>query len=212
MRRGPSSSTTSPRCIISEMKLAGCSRRHRATGAFLSFGLGVASLVSIVACSGGAGTPTDLRGGPDGIPKSSTDAPGAGNEQPGTPSDQPGSSGDNGGSSCLTCSGNYACTSSESSASDIEIVSLVSTSGGCAVSEDGDTSSILACGGAFEEVQDTTTTVLGRWTGGNGGFVVTASGNGVSIVVTCTPTTQSQTSSGSSSSSSSGSSEPLDGG
>jgi hypothetical protein len=162
--------------------------------------LGVATIVSIVACSGGAGTASTLRGGPDGIPKSSTDAPGTGNESPGNSSqDQPGSSGQDTAGNCITCGGTYACTSNvtggatQTQGDDTSFITLASATGGCVVSsgDTGDTDqSILLCGGELVDVQNGVTTVDGRWTGGAGGFSVTASAEGATVVVSCVPSNE----------------------
>ena len=156
--------------------------------------IGALAIVSIAACSGGAGQATNLRGGPDGVPKSSTDSPGNGNESPGSSNqDSPGTSEQNSAGNCLTCSGTYQCSSSSSGQTSTSYISLGPASGGCEVLQTGNTASdVLQCGGKFVEIQNGSTTLIGQWSGGDGSFVVSATIDGQTLTVTCTASTQAQ--------------------
>ncbi len=154
------------------------------------------TLALIAACSGGAGTATSLRGGPDGIPNSSTDNPGNGYEDPGKSNqDPPGASnqdspgGGSGNPACLTCNGVYSCTVAGEQ-NGTSLVGLVPADNGCGVisQQGGKSTGTLQCGGTIDITGDNTTGAVETWSGGNGSFTVTATENGQTIVITCVST------------------------
>lgn len=157
------------------------------------------TLAVIAACSGGAGQATNLRGGPDGIPSSSTDSPGNGYEPPGNSNqDAPGNgnqdspSGGSGAStsSCLDCSGVYSCVVAGAQ-NEKSLLGLVPAANGCGVidTQGGSSTATLVCGGAITTT-DSASTIVETWSGGTGGFTVTAIDNGQTIIITCTITNQ----------------------
>jgi len=158
-------------------------------GAFTS--IGALAIVSIAACSGGAGQGSTLRGGPDGIPPSSTDSPGNGNESPGNSNqDSPGNNGQNVGGGCLTCSGSYQCAAVVSGQTSTSYITLGPAADGCAILvENSQSVDVLQCGGEFIETDNGSPALVGRWSGGDGSFVVTATVEGQAVSVTCTPGT-----------------------
>ncbi|MEO7114109.1 MAG: hypothetical protein ABI183_26955 [Polyangiaceae bacterium] len=156
------------------------------------------TLALIAACSGGAGQATSLRGGPDGIPNSSTDNPGNGYEPPGSSNqDGPGNSkqdspgGPSSDTSCLSCGGVYSCVvpGSENKAS---LLGLVPAANGCGViGTQGEVpATTLECGGAVTST-DTTSDEVDTWSGGNGRFTVTVTVDGQTVTITCVATSQS---------------------
>jgi hypothetical protein len=156
------------------------------------------TFVLIAACSGGAGQATNLRGGPDGIPNSSTDSPGNGYEPPGSSNqDGPGNSnqdspGGNNASTCLDCSGVYSCVVPGATQNGTSLLGLVPATGGCGVidHQGGSSSATLVCGGAIT-FSGSTDNVVETWSGGTGRFTVTVTENGQTIVFTCVSTNQS---------------------
>ena len=150
-----------------------------------------ASLVLICACSGAAGAPSTLRGGPDeGLPKSSTDAPGNSDEQPGASSQDPPAG--NGDSFCLSCTGNYSCTGNPDTFGSGGAVSVTLDEvqdGGCELSSDGGAFVIIACGGQVVEAEpDGTRIFLGDWSGNDDAFSVTFKKNGALVTRSCSLT------------------------
>jgi hypothetical protein len=157
------------------------------------------TLALIAACSGGAGQATNLRGGPDGIPKSSTDSPGNGGYDPPGNSNQDGPGNSNqdspGGSStsdssCLSCIGVYSCTVPGENGTSL--IGLAPGTNGCNVIETqgGSAEGALICGGAVVTTGNSSS-IVETWTGGSGGFTLTATEDGQTITITCVATSQS---------------------
>lgn len=152
------------------------------------------TLVAIVACTGGAGSPDNLRGGPDGIPSSSTDNPGNGGyDQPGNSNqDSPGNSnqdspgGSTGNSSCLACSGVYACAVPDTDGGTA-LIGLTPGTNGCDVidSVGGASTGSLVCGGSITFTSSDGNAAVETWSGNNTSFTITATENGQTLAITC---------------------------
>jgi hypothetical protein len=151
------------------------------------------TLVLIAACTGGAGSPNNLRGGPDGIPNSSTDNPGNGYESPGNSNqDPPGNSGQDspggssGSSACLDCSGVYACSVPDTDGGTA-LIGLTPGSNGCDVvdSQGGASTGTLVCGGSIALASTDNTNAVETWSGNDTTFTITATQNGQTLAITC---------------------------
>jgi len=154
--------------------------------------LGPLAIISIVACSGGPGQASNLRGGPDGIPGSSTDNPGTGNESPGKNGQDPaGASTQDPSTTCIDCSGTYQCTTTGQS--NASIITLTPVAGGCAIVSDNATDSSLLCGGQFVSTSGGANVTVGQWSGGTDRFSVTVSINGQTLTASCQLTTSTPT-------------------